>query len=279
MEPGTEPIVASQWVIAHLKKILTMLSRAYRIIAKYRMPGLIILSVLASVIGGVAWQRLCKVNDWPFYLGGPNNEPYGLYAFVWGVITLFPVIASVRFFSTERDLSTPWKVLTWFVSRDSALILVYTILAGIVATVFYGWRRDIGVRAVIEDFPLSFEHTEMLIILVWAATLGALPSMAVRFLGGAYSSKKTSAILGIPSGLAMMLCILTLSVYFYSFDYEELDRWGQIRGFIAGPSLRFAIFWGLWLIVEGKTLQVINRRLLSFARNHLDSTDDPGSAS
>jgi hypothetical protein len=147
MEPGTEPIAAGQRFIHNLKKFLYLASKAYRLIAKYPVPGLVVLSLFASFAGGAAWQRLCKVLDWPFYLGGPNNEPYGFYAIVWGAVTLFPIIACVRFFSTERDLGTPWKVLTWFFSRESALVVVYTFLACMVATAFYGWQHIYSMRA------------------------------------------------------------------------------------------------------------------------------------
>lgn len=52
------------------------------------------LSVVTPFPGGVLWQYLCKLYGWPFHLGRAGNEPYGLFAMTWGVVTMLPVFFS-----------------------------------------------------------------------------------------------------------------------------------------------------------------------------------------
>jgi hypothetical protein len=118
----------------------------------------------------------------------------------------------------------------------------------------------------------------MLIILLWAAMLGALPSIAIRFLGGAQSSKRITLICTVPACLAMILCIFSLSIYFYLYDYVRLDPKAQLRGAIAGPALRVAIFWGLWLVIDVRTLRSSTQTLMERVRSLFEDGKEPGDA-
>ncbi len=215
----------------------------------------ITISVLAAVAGGWFWEHLCKLSNWPFNLGGPHNEPYGGYAFVWGAITLLPVIALVRFFSSEIAPLSRWRVLHWLVSKEMGLVVAYSLTAGAAAVIFYGWRPAYGVRTAISSLGLPFEESEMLIILAWAFVVGCLPGVAVRLAGGKHSVKNIYVVCGVPALLAAAVCLPALLVYFNAIAYQTVDPQAKLRGLIAGAAFRFAVFWGLWLIVDERRMQ------------------------
>jgi hypothetical protein len=215
----------------------------------------IITSAVAVVAGGLLWLYLCKILHWVFILGGPD-EPYGPYAFGWGVVTMLPVIALLRFLSSQEDLSKPSRVLYWFFSGAMKTILVYTFLAGAVAMAFYGWLPAFGVRTLVTSWRLSIENQEMVIISLWALAMGAIPSIALCFGRRSIAAKYLWTVCGIPALLAMAVCMFALKIYFL-VDGPAVDTNDKMRGLIAGAGLRLAVFWGLWLVIDDQRLRLV----------------------
>jgi len=243
--------------------------------ALVRQASWVTISVFATFAGGWVWEHLCKVSGWPFNLGGGlHSEPYGGYAFVWGAITLLPVIAMVRFFSSEIAPLNRWRVVLWLFSSEMGLVVAYSLAAGAAAVIFYGWQPAYSVRTAVASLRLSFEHCEMLIILIWAFVIGGLPGIAVRLAGGRHSVKNIYADCGVPALLAAATCLSSLLIYFNAIDYQKLDPAGKLRGLIAGGVVRFAVFWGLWLVIDEKRMRTALDGLIATIRSGLDDKQE-----
>jgi hypothetical protein len=221
---------------------------------------LLVLSFLCPFLGSAAWQFLCKWNQWSFYLGGPRNEPYGLYAFIWGVVVFLPIVLILRILTSERRLNTPAAVFRWFVSRESALVLAYVGLAGLAAVFFYGVRPDSGCRAWVTAWDLTPERTEQVLLVLWAISLSVLPPAAILLLGGQWVPRLGTAdmlLYALPAVLSALASLVALAFYFGSYDHSVLDPHAQIRGAAAGWTMRFAVFWGLWMAIDRRNAELI----------------------
>lgn len=252
MASGTEPWVILNALLGAFGQIAGFFSLYY---AARRYPAVCLaaLALLSPVAGGVVWQLLNKVNGWPFYLGGPQNEPYGWYAAVWGATTILPVAFAVTLVSTKARLGSLKEVARWLVSREFALVLTFTALASIFAVAFYGPSKGVGVRVFIGCLGLGFEHCEQAMIVLWALVLACAPALAILFLGRPSAAPRTLRCLYLyaaPAAITASLCLLVLAAYFGLYDYLNLDQKAQIRGLVAGYVVRFGLFWGTWLIID-----------------------------
>lgn len=252
MQPGTEPLVVATTLGSILSEVAGFFSMFW-ITRSHPMGQLLALALVSPFAGGAVWQYLNKLNGWRFYLGGPNNEPYGTYAAIWGLVTLFPVIFAVRILTSERTLNSLFSVGRWFRSREFALVLFFVALAALCSLFFYGVRPATGVRAYVTSLGWRYEPTEQLMIVLWAAAISIVPTGAIALLGGRHTPRATSSealLYALPFVLAIFLCLLGLSIYFALYDYVNLDQKAQIRGFMAGYVVRFAIFWGIWAAID-----------------------------
>jgi hypothetical protein len=252
MPNGTQPIIILKAIVGIVSEVVGLFS-IYAAVKRYRAITIVVLSVTAPILGGAIWLYLCKVNDWPFYLGGSHNEPYGIFAAIWGVVTLLPVIFSVKLVTSEYEINNIASVGCWFISAECLLVVLYVFLAGICALLFYGIENEYGVRAFISSFGMSYENKELTIIALWGFVISIFPTLALVLLRGTYSpnlSWPQALTYVLPALLAVVACLLALSGYFAIYDYTNLDQKAQIRGLIAGFVLRFSIFWGLWLAID-----------------------------
>ena len=86
---------------------------------------------VAPTIGGLTWNVLCRAKGWPYHMGGSGNEPHGYHAFIWGILTLTPVIF-LALLINRKPLLTGWtSLLNWFLSWDALTILLYAALGGL----------------------------------------------------------------------------------------------------------------------------------------------------
>ena len=268
MRTGTEPWVALKTIVSACGQIVGFFSLYY---SARRFPSVCLaaLALLSPIAGGVVWHLLNKMNGWPFYLGGPQNEPYGLYATVWGGITILPVAFAVTLATTKADLNSIAAVARWFVSREFALVLTYTALAAIFAVALYGPTRGLGVRTFIGGLGWGHERTEQAMIVLWAVALAGAPALAIFLLGGPSSAPRSMPHLllyAAPAVVASLLCLLALAAYFGLYDYLNLDQKAQIRGLIAGYVVRFGLFWGTWLIIDVGNFRQVKAMIALYAR-------------
>jgi hypothetical protein len=257
MMKGTEPLFLLKTIAGVASEIVGFFS-AYYAFRHYKFATVVAFSLIAPIVGGIVWQYLCKVNGWPFHLGGSQNEPYGIYAVVWGVVTLLPVVFAVRLVTSEHNLNSIAAVGCWFISFECLLCVVYVGLAGICSLLFYGVEKEYGVRTFITSFGMSHERTEQIIIAIWALSISVIPTFALMLLGGTHTPRwDTKEVLSYaaPSVLTVTLCLLSLSVYFALYDYTNLDQKAQIQGMVAGLAVRFSVFWGLWLSIDIRNLK------------------------
>lgn len=252
MHKGTEPWVVLTTITGITGQVVGFFS-LYHSVARFPLASLLLFSLLSPLAGGVVWHYLNRTNGWRFHLGGPGNEPYGVYAAVWGAITILPVAFAVRLVTAAREPASIFDVARWFVSPESALVLVCTVLAALLAVAVYGPREGAGLRGRIMARGWGHERTEQTMIVVWALILSAAPALAIFIFGGpgAPSGTLPQALLyAAPAVVSTVLCLLVLSAYFGLYDYLALDQKAQIRGLAAGFCLRFGMFWGMWLAID-----------------------------
>lgn len=252
MRTGTEPWVVAKTIMSACSQIIGFFSLYYSA-RGFPSVCLAALALLSPIAGGLAWHLLNRINGWPFYLGGPINEPYGLYAVVWGGTTILPVALAVTLATTKADLNSISAIAQWFVSREFGMVLVCSALAGAFSMLLYGPTRKLGARTLISGLGWRHERTEQAMIVLWAVALAGAPALAVLILGGPSSVPRSMPHLLLytaPAVVASILCLLALAAYFGFYDYLNLDKKAQIRGLIAGYVVRLGLFWGTWIIID-----------------------------
>jgi len=128
----------------------------------------VIAAILSILVGGFSWNILNILLGWKFYLGGSGNEPHGLSAFVWGVVTVFPII-SFALIACIKYLSKKERIFL----KSSTLVLLYTILGGCGGILFY----DLGIRKTIELMQMDYGVQEISIVVLWSFILAATTSI------------------------------------------------------------------------------------------------------
>ena len=236
---------------------------------------LFVFSVLAPLAGALVWNRLCKRNRWPFFTGGVGSEPYGAYAFLWGMVTMFPIIFGVQLLVTAQPLNSILSVLAWFASREFALILGYAGFAGLAAVLFYGFRQGRSLGARMGGIGrMQVETRDLLMVCLWALVLSALPTLSVSLFAPGQSPRAALAgnALGYaaPVSMALLACLLMVSGYFYFSDYRRLDPKGMFKGFLAEFALRCSLFWGTWLLLDGRHMAMLRSILEGVLRKEFD---------
>ncbi len=259
MQKGTEPWVVITTITGVATQLVGFFS-LYHSAKGFPVACLLAFSLLSPLAGGIVWQYLNKVNGWRFHLGGPGNEPYGVYAAIWGAITILPVMFSVRIVTGHSEINSIFAVAQWFVSRDCALVFACAVLAALLAVVVYGGQSSAGLRSIITAKGWSYELTEQAMIVIWSCALSAAPIFALLIFGGPAAPLKSMPHLllyAAPTIVSTALCLLALSAYFGLYDYLNLDQKAQIRGLIAGYGLRFGMFWGTWLAIDSSNFDNI----------------------
>jgi len=190
----------------------------------------IVFALLAALLGGLIWNILNHLFDWPFYMGGSGNEPTGILAFIWGITVGVPVIVFALL-----SLRMVKPASTMFTQRDRRLAVVfYSLAAGAAGFIFY----NSGFRSFVEGFGYSYGLQEIVIVVVYAALLSILPFLSVF------------ALLRFPKiAKGMLIVVLSAPVLL-----SVMSVWGtvlvnrpegevaQLRGFLVGLLLRLAMF-------------------------------------
>jgi hypothetical protein len=229
-------------------------------------------------VGLLVWNRLCKRNKWPFFTGG-TDEPYGPFAMLWGLITLFPIIFCVQLLTTAYPLNSIYAVLAWFGSREMALILTYSLGASFAALLFYGFRPGKSLRTrlgggAVQRGAIHLETFDLLMVAVWALLLGGIPTLSMSLFAAGMTPGAALAANALgyatPVSIALVACLLMLSGYFYVSDYRRLDPKGMFKGFLAEFALRTSLFWGTWLMLDGRHLAALLNLVNGLLRKEFD---------
>ena len=207
---------------------------------QHSSPALfLVCAVAAPVIGGLVWNVLCKLKDWPYHMGGSGNEPHGWHAFIWGVITIFPVIFLGVLVGRNLQINNWSLLLKWLVSTDVLLIMLYTIFSGLGAIAFY----DSGIRRFIETMKLGYAKQEIAIVLLWSAIMSTTSYLAYLVFISLHNTIRTTVMLSIQIPFAVLLSALAVLLFLCVAPYTQ--AFDQFRGFAAGFALRFGLFCGI----------------------------------
>lgn len=273
LPPGSAPLVFATAMVGVWSEIIGFFSLYYGF--RHNRPLLLFLfSALAPLVGVLVWNRLCKRNRWPYFTGGAEGEPFGAYAFIWGVVTMFPIIFCVQLLTSAHALNSILSVLQWGVSREFALILSYSFFAGLAAVLFYGMRPGRSLRARLGAGAMRLETFDLVVVGVWALVLSSIPTLSVSLF--AAEASPGAAVLAnalgyaTPVSIAMAACLLIVSGYFYFADYRRLDPKGMFKGFLAEFALRCSLFWGTWLLMDGRHMAALKGFVEGALRKEFD---------
>lgn len=259
--PGTAPLVFFTAMVGICSEIIGFFSLFYGFRSN-RPLLLFIFSIFAPMVGVLVWNRLCKRNRWPFFTGAVD-EPYGSYAFTWGVVTLFPIIFCVQLLTSSHKLNSILSVLQWLSSREFGLVLSYSAFAGLAAVMFYGFRQGRSLRSRLGGGSMALETHDLLAVGVWALVLSSIPTLSVSLFAPGMSPKAALAANALgyatPVSISLAACLIFMSGYFYFADYKRLDPKGMLKGFLAEFALRCSLFWGTWLLMDGRHMAVMMR--------------------
>ena len=275
--PGALPLVFATALLGLWSQIIGFFSLYYGFRGN-RPLLLFAFSVLAPLAGALVWNRLCKRNRWPFTsgaAGGAGSEPYGAFAFLWGMVTLFPIIFSVSLLTTTRPLNSILAVLEWFASREFALVLCYSAFAGLSAVIFYGFRQGRSLNARMGAVGrMHVETRDLMMVCLWALVLSAPPTLSVSLFAPGLSPRAALSgnLLGYvaPISLALLASLLMVSGYFHFSDYRRQDPKGMFKGFLAEFALRCSLFWGTWLLLDGRHMARLRGMLEGVLRKEFD---------
>jgi hypothetical protein len=223
-----------------------------------RLLLLVLSSILAPIAGGVVWNRLCARNHWTFFTGGAGREPYGPYAFLWGFVTMLPIIFSVQILDSNYVLNNKLAVAGWFFSREFGLILSYSFFSGVAAMFIFGFRAGRSLRTRLARRSLQFETLELMLVAIWTIVFATIPTLSMGLFADARMPRLQLSLHSIgylaPVLLSLVACLLLLSGYFHFADYKRLDPKGMFKTVLTEFGFRFSFFWGLWLLRDERHL-------------------------
>lgn len=198
---------------------------------------------VAAVTGGFVWNSiLVRIVNYANILGGSGNEPQGVWAFLWPVITLLPTITILLIGN---------KIYPFMPIRQQ-LLLYIAFLAGISigSALFYNLPigNTQGLRRYFEVQNLSFFRKEFILVVAWTALLstGFLFVMFVKLLT-IQNLNPSSAVYSFLRQAGITILFTTLAVVFFLLAFPSNPQFDSARGIVAGLFLRIAIFWGLLL--------------------------------
>ena len=198
-------------------------------------PFLILGFFVALCAGGFFWNMLNRLLGWTYYMGGSGNEPHGVHAFIWGAITLFPIICSAMLGCYKRTLRKGIFFL-WGI-----IILCYAIFGGIAGVLFY----DLGFRPYIEPKMFGYGSQELLIVLIWSAIMSGVTFFP--FLLVSRVSKRIVNVwylsLQIPLSVGFSLVGVILSLVIA----RSITEVNLFRGLLAALALRSGLYMGFVL--------------------------------
>lgn len=204
----------------------------------------LVLMGIATIFGGAIWNLLCKIFNWPYFMGGSGNEPRFGFAFLWGIITLAPVIICAFLLYRKGNLNNLNQLLEWVHSKDILIISIFIVLAGTGASIFY----TTPIRKFIEHQQYSYEIQELLIVSIWALTISTIPFLSFLLFKKIYGFNVNIWYLGTGLLYSMVMPIMFVMLFLSFFQYTKIFE--QVRGLFAGFGLRLGIYLGLLKILQ-----------------------------
>jgi len=195
--------------------------------------------ILSAVIGGFLWNLLNILLGWVFHLGGSGNEPHGFQAFIWGAISVLPVIffaglAGYRHILLDREA---WR-------KFGVVLALYTILGGIGAVIFY----DSGIRDSVQMANLGYGTQELIIVSIWALIISVSISLPLLVFSPVFPTILNNRLVFLQIPLSVGLAILAvMASLFIPLPENEV---AQLRGFFAAVALRLGLFIAMYFSIS-----------------------------
>jgi hypothetical protein len=193
--------------------------------------------IVSAAFGGILWGFL-----WKQSIGGPGNEPHGIWAILWPLFTILPGLLVLAILNWKYQF-LPWK------------IYCMSLIPWIVGTMIGSWifynlpiNGFIGFREYIQSS--STELQEFWLAIIWS-TLISFPAFLCLTIFQFRRSNFSAAIKRLwssliqPSGLTVV--ITTLAVGLFLLVYPDQTKFDQARGIVAGLALRTMLFVTLFL--------------------------------
>lgn len=214
----------------------------YQVAKKYFLLLVFICAALGAVMGGFLWNVLNVLLRVSFHLGGSGNEPHGFYAFLWGALSVLPVIL-FAFIACYKYLAPRPSMFV----KLCAAIALYGLFGGLGAMFFY----DSQIRSMIEARHLGYGAQELYIVTVWSLIISLATSLALlimsRFLTAVFHMQYLVVHILLPIICAILAVLVSL---FVSLSEDQV---AQLRGFFAAVALRLGLFLGIVLSIALKS--------------------------
>lgn len=207
----------------------------YSGVTESRLPWWLLLGALfAATTGGILWNALNRILEWPYFMDGGNNALRGFHAFLWGGLT-------------TASIPVPLFLQHRFQCRRFLLpAVLFTVVASLCALVFY----TAGIRGAIEGLSFSYAVQELCIVVLFALCMSGLPLVAaVLTLPRVRSVSRLLFILVLPTVAAVVSFLVTLIIE------RPVGELLQLRGFVVGFALRLAMFISLFLSTQTLTAE------------------------
>jgi hypothetical protein len=195
--------------------------------------SVVIASLAAAVVGGIAWNVLNRILGWTWFMGSDGDDLRGWHALAWGLVTMAPVGAALLVPGPRAARAR--KVLP---------AVLFTLVGAAAAEVFY----STGIRAAIEGRGLAYAAKESLVVVVYALVL-SVPAHLAAVLGARHrpGPPRLALTLFLPTAAALVAFLVTLVIG------RPVAEVLQLRGFVVGFALRLAQFLALFAALEEET--------------------------
>ena len=211
----------------------------------------------AALVGGLLWafaqqifpslrsSNICTnvPGESMITLGGAN-EPHGLAAFLWPIITNIPTIILLILVLHKYFL---------FQLKETGIISLLAILSlSLASLIFYdfpisGYR---GFRCYFTAQNLSYPTLEIYMVLIWSGMLSIIPFLTLYVAGKFHLLFNVSvAIIDcmVASGLVIGLMVFCVGFFVAGYHHSIFE---SARGVVAGVALRISLFFGLFILIK-----------------------------
>lgn len=189
-------------------------------------------ALFAALCGGIAWNALNRILEWPYFMGSAGDELQGWRALVWGLFTLAPIPAPLLLVGPGIERA-----------RRVFPAVLFTLVGGASAVLFY----SSDIRAAIENLGLGYALQETIVVIIFAFLL-SVPSHLAALLAMQRRPRfaRLMVTLFAPTTAALIGFLVTLVID------RPVSEVLQLRGFVVGFALRIAQFSSLYTVLVSR---------------------------
>lgn len=206
---------------------------------------------ITAVVGGFIWGLV-----WGESVGGDDAEPHGVWAGLWPIVTLAPLLGGLAF------LNAKYRFLSW---RHQSLLHSVWLLGAVVGSLTF-YDCPIGdFRGFREYFVANHPQVaEFWLVFIWSV-LVSLPAFlvmaAARWRLSRVHVSAAQFWQAIVKPVGLVVIVTALAVVAFLVVYADQTRFEQARGIVAALFLRIMLFISLFLasLSSGQASAVFRR--------------------